>query len=368
MRAAAVSALGEVGPTPALLSSDVVLQNRAAVLRVISLLKDRRWRVRYLSTVALGKWGVVGATCAVSGRSMRFSSAAEADDRPVFDGVVGALVGAMQEGLVKHRVAGHALARLGAVGHETLIVLCRGDAVACVATAGGELPVRPHRGARRGQRGGAPHFFTPSSQMRAAAAFGLGTLAPWIAEIDEAVQVLYDAASMDPIPTVRAAALGSLARLSRGAAEQVVFLRIRSLHPQLYHALSDSGELVRLTAAELLAKAGVEGELLLVEAVQRDASAVVRSAAVHGLMRIGARAWRSLLLALGDNEASVRHAAADALLSVGLGALVAVVAAQPRAVGRQELRAALRPTDRARTPKGDVARLLETILQRLFHS
>ena len=63
----------------------------------------------------------------------------------------------------------------------------------------------------------------------------------------------------------------------------------------------------------------------LVEAVQRDASPCVRAAAVHGLMRVGARAARSLLLALGDTDASVCGAAMEALTCVGLDGLVAEV-------------------------------------------
>jgi HEAT repeat protein len=129
--------------------------------------------------------------------------------------------------------------------------------------------------------------------------------------------------------------------------------------------MRDVDEVVRMVAAESLAKAGPEGELLLVEAVQRDTIPIVRAAAVHGLMRVGRTTMRSIVGALCDPEAVVRDAAGLALRSIPRRALLRGVKEMPN----HQIVITLKAVKNARglfTNNGDhVLDLLEWLVARL---
>lgn len=82
--------------------------------------------------------------------------------------------------------------------------------------------------------------------------------------------------------------------------------------------LKDREQLVREAAAAALAEAGPHGELLLIEGVLKDSNPVIRASAAFGLMRIGARTIRTLLLAMNDRDSTVRQAVGRAIQYLGL--------------------------------------------------
>jgi len=79
----------------------------------------------------------------------------------------------------------------------------------------------------------------------------------------------------------------------------------------------DTHTSVAQSAAQALASCGPEGELMLVETLQRASNASVRAAACVGLARVGTPAVRSLLLALRDRSSQVRNAAGKGLRQLG---------------------------------------------------
>jgi HEAT repeat protein len=110
--------------------------------------------------------------------------------------------------------------------------------------------------------------------------------------------------------------------------DQIPALTSRSLLPVFYAALKDPDQSVRHAAATLMASFDVRtifqlcsispfietihslqaaGELLLVEALLKDESSLVRVAAAHGLLACGPRALRTLLLGLRDDDADVKQ-------------------------------------------------------------
>ena len=77
-------------------------------------------------------------------------------------------------------------------------------------------------------------------------------------------------------------------------------------------------------AACVLASCKPAGELLLVEALQRDRSPGVRRAACVGLARLGASSIQSLALALADEHPAVCQAAGEAVAKLGVHRIRAV--------------------------------------------
>lgn len=141
-------------------------------------------------------------------------------------------------------------------------------------------------------------------------------------------------ARSDKSAVVRLHILQALHRLSVANASQrqhqpIPLLDGRALLPTLYAGLKDMDPKVRSGAAKLLAGFDAGGELVLVEALLKDASSTVREAAAMGLSHIGARAFRTLLLGLKDVDVRVRAASASSLLRIDPNALNAYFAKRP---------------------------------------
>eukprot|EP01028_Stygiella_incarcerata_P003878 TRINITY_DN180_c0_g2_i1.p1 TRINITY_DN180_c0_g2~~TRINITY_DN180_c0_g2_i1.p1 ORF type:complete len:1266 (+),score=393.45 TRINITY_DN180_c0_g2_i1:155-3952(+) len=180
-----------------------------------------------------------------------------------------------------------------------------------------------------------------NTQVRIHAAFGLSFMdcdpdLP-VEVLDRVVSVLY-AASHDRVPLVRKAVLESLGVLARNMDSRVmngdrqltsVFLEPRSILPFFYGFLKDNDMMVGDVAGMLLACGGPHGELLLVEGVLRDSRAVIRERAAAGLVHVGPRAIRSLLLALMDQEERVQSACKKTILRFGADAIVEVALERP---------------------------------------
>uniref|UniRef100_A0A7S1KM31 Uncharacterized protein n=1 Tax=Percolomonas cosmopolitus TaxID=63605 RepID=A0A7S1KM31_9EUKA len=161
-----------------------------------------------------------------------------------------------------------------------------------------------------------------NSKIRMSAAVGLSsTPVESSATIDAVVETLFQAAN-DRVPLVRRAVLHTLGVLSRRAKESLTYLRAQSLLPFMYSFLKDHEKCVREMAAEVLAKAGPRGELLLVEGVLKDSNATIRCSAGYGLMHVGPKCVRTLLLALNDKDPHVTRAVASALEQIGAPAIV----------------------------------------------
>ena len=80
-------------------------------------------------------------------------------------------------------------------------------------------------------------------------------------------------------------------------------------HPRhhYHHHHQDHAKRVAQRAVRIIAACGPEGELLLVETLQRDRSATVRASACYGLGQLGVGSLRSLVLALCDSSEQVRR-------------------------------------------------------------
>lgn len=86
--------------------------------------------------------------------------------------------------------------------------------------------------------------------------------------------------------------------------------------------MKDSEVSVRETAAECLAAYGPHGELLLIEGLLKDSNPTIRASAAYGLMHVGPRTIRTLLLALNDKESHVRKAVSTAIDNIGVTAFI----------------------------------------------
>ena len=328
MREASINAMGRIAPCWCCASASYevgikLFEMEERIIRQCTKnLMDKSWQVRHAATRALQNWGqwVVGSGTAI------------------FE-AIHALVNAM---LNRHSVnpqAGcRAIAAMGQDGLMTLMAIIKADD-----------SLLPPKVSFHGRKSFCSRVL-PDSRLRAGAAKGMAGINPLgylsvgakgrIASGGEspvggqktlrrAVNVLLECCD-DPISIVRAACISTLAKLSRGSSERIVFLRVRCLHPRIYRAMMDPDKIVRLVAAESLAKHGPEGELLLVEAVQRDESALVRAAALHGLMRVGGQSLRSIIGALCDDSKAVRRAARESIESIGPNGLLVSVQRMPR--------------------------------------
>lgn len=132
------------------------------------------------------------------------------------------------------------------------------------------------------------------ADVRSAALMGLARVA------DEADLPAFEAALRDEVPTVREAAIRALTSLAGDAA-------IRWLE----QALLEGDDVLRLTAAETLAKCGDEGVAFLREMVESKYAAI-RRVGVIGLGLAGVRDGLERV-AQNDEQWSVRSAAAAAL-------------------------------------------------------
>ena len=339
-REASVGAMGRMAPcwccanAPYEAGVELFNMEESIIRRCTELLGDAAWRVRSRATLALKSWGqwVTGSGTAI------------------FDAVP-ALVSAMMKRRVNPLAGCKALAFMGCDGLRVLTCILRADDT--------ELP--------QAMEFGAFDFCSrvlPDSRLRSAAARGIGGINPLAKDLGSGmlrtVQTLLVGCD-DPIAIVRSSCIAALAKLSRGSREKVPYLRIRCLHPRIYRSMSDPDEVVRMVAAESLAKAGPEGELLLVEAVQRDSFPLVRAAAIHGLMRVGNSTLRSIVGALDDPAPSVRDAASAALLKIPRAGLVSAIKHMPK----HEIIITLKALAVPHTFDTNVSKLLEWLILQL---
>lgn len=169
-----------------------------------------------------------------------------------------------------------------------------------------------------------------NSKVRMSAAHGL-SFSPIerTSTMDSVVETLFHA-SNDRIPLVRKTVIHTLGVLALKAKESLTYLRAQSLLPFMYSFLKDPEKCVRETAAEVLAQAGPRGELLLVEGVLKDSNPVIRCSAGYGLMHVGPKCVRTLLLALNDKDPHVSRAVAHALEQIGATAIVNSLKNRPK--------------------------------------
>jgi hypothetical protein len=195
------------------------------------------------------------------------------------------------EASIKQRTAATALARLGNAGCRALTEVLA-----------------------------APDTKRPTSRVEAALALGTVTLSS--EERGEEARVLHEVVrallnvGADQDPRLRSAAIKALARLGvKDNAHSMTLLRRKSLLPFFFASMKDREAKVRHEAAAALARSQSHGELLLVEAVLRDMSPLVRRAGLVGLGLVGPQAIRTVLLALLDTVALVRGTACRTLLA-----------------------------------------------------
>lgn len=305
VRVAALRCLGRLVPSSAL------AKHRWAVQALRRALRDTRAAVRYAAIESVANWAE--AACQA----------------------VEVVAEVFIEGRVPRRLAAAALGAIGADGEIVLATVAQdkrhGDAV------------------------------------RVSALCGIGSYTSEHALEDPARSaVLCDAVTAllrDPSPLLRAGAVKTLHALGVRAEEQVPELRQRQVLPVLFRLLGDPSKGVRESAADALAATAPQGELLLLEGLQRVGSSRVRCAAAYGLARCGAQNSLALVLALRDAAAPVRNAAADALVWLGWSRVAACLEAmQPHS--RSTMLSAARDAMSAPDLPEAVRRLLKFVASR----
>jgi HEAT repeat protein len=146
----------------------------------------------------------------------------------------------------------------------------------------------------------------PDTFLRAGATLGLGVLGR------EQDMPLLEAALKDAEFDVRMAAIHALGRLALARNERALELVVATL--------LEADDEVQRVAAELLAELGPEGEAVLRDSAQHE-DLMLRRAAVYGLVAINEPWAREALehMQREDTEWLVRNAAAEALVSMGVG-------------------------------------------------
>ncbi|GKT36161.1 hypothetical protein ADUPG1_009179 [Aduncisulcus paluster] len=233
------------------------------IRKLIALLGDGLWIVRVASCVALAKIG----------------------DRA--QKAIPFLLHALKDGSLPRYQATRTLAMLGASGQRALLHV-----------------LRSQRGVIR---------------VKAAAAEGLAWTSIDSPILEEVSQRLCECVR-DRQPTVRCAVLRAITTLAKKTAQchtSITFLRSSNLLPLLYSFLKDREKNVALLAASLLSACGVQGEMMLNNALHQDTSVSVRESAVHGVACTGVKGLASLLLAFRDVSPIVRNAVSNAVLKLG---------------------------------------------------
>ncbi|GBG25284.1 Hypothetical Protein FCC1311_015012 [Hondaea fermentalgiana] len=213
-------------------------------------LRDPKWKVRRVATSALAAWAPL---CGAES--------------------IAALERGLRNGSLRSSDAGLALGKMGPEGTRALIQLAKDPNI--------------------------------SAQSRVAAIEGLAHtqhLGP--GSIGEhAVDTLFSALIQDVSSSARVAAVHALAKVADRAAGQsstgaaVTYkLNLRVLHPMLFAALEDPSASVATAAAQTLAAAAPEGDLLLVRAALQSENSRTRRITADALAGQGAHNLKTLLL------------------------------------------------------------------------
>jgi HEAT repeat protein len=227
---------------------------------LIALLRDSYWKVRTAACISLASAGHHIANSAI----------------PI-------LYRILRDGSINRNTVAETIVRLGPAGEKLLVDM---------------LNKEPNSNATL--RGGA---------IRALAFANV-----FSSNIDFVVEALFQLAN-DNMPSIRKEVLLTLKTLSEKAKLQVTYLKPRMLLPLYFKFLKDPTREVRDASTIGIVSTGPQGQLMLIEAMTKDESPLVRAQAIRGLGEIGPGTFRSLLLGLHDPHHTVRKAAAEAIHS-----------------------------------------------------
>lgn len=233
---------------------------------LLSLLKDSYWKVRTAACISLASAGPSIANSAI----------------PI-------LYKILRDGSINRNTVAETIVRLGPIGEKLLIDM---------------LNKEPNANATL--RGGA---------VRALAFANV-----FSSNIDFVVEALFNLAN-DNMPSIRREVLLTLNSLAEKAKLQVTYLKPRMLLPLFFKFLKDPAKEVRDASTTGIVSSGPQGQLMLIEAMTKDDSPIVRAQAIRGLGIIGPSAFRSLLLGLHDPHHSVRKASADTISEFSVEAI-----------------------------------------------
>ena len=149
-----------------------------------------------------------------------------------------------------------------------------------------------------------------NSKTREFIAKALSMSSPYDSTLGLAIELLLSM-SRDKNAEVRKACLSSLDKLRSQGNN---WSNIRDLLPFFYQFLSDTSNEVRECAINCIRNTGPQGQFLLTEGLTKDKSVLVRKECARGLGKIGASAFRELLLGLHDTNKTVRIAVGEAIL------------------------------------------------------
>lgn len=128
--------------------------------------------------------------------------------------------------------------------------------------------------------------------------------------IDITIELLINM-SRDKAADVRRTCLISLSKLRN---QENNYPGTRDLLPFFYQFLSDVSNEVRNSAIHCIINTGTQGQFILTEGLTKDKNALVRKECARGLGKIGATAFRTLLLGLHDSNKVVRTATCEIIL------------------------------------------------------
>ena len=227
---------------------------------LIYLLKDSYWKVRTAACISLASAGHNIASSAI----------------PI-------LFKILKDGSINRNTVAETIVRLGPAGEKLLIDM---------------LNKEPNGNAT----------------LRGGAVKALAYANVYSNNIDFVVEALFQLAN-DNISAIRREVLLTLKTLCEKAKMQVTYLKPRMLLPLYFKFMKDSAKEVRDASTLGIVSVGPQGQLMLIEAMTKDDSPIVRAQAIRGLGAIGPSTFRSLLLGLHDPHHSVRKSAADTMLS-----------------------------------------------------
>ena len=225
---------------------------------LIALLRDSYWKVRTAACISLASAGHNIASSAI----------------PI-------LYKILKDGSINRNTVAETIVRLGPSGEKLLVDMLNREPNA-------------------------------NATLRGGAVRALAFANVYSSNIDFVVEALFQLAN-DNVPGIRREVLLTLKSLAERAKLQVTYLKPRLLLPLYLRFMKDPVREVRDASTLGIVAAGPQGQLMLIEAMTKDDSPVVRGQAIRGLGEVGASTFRSLLLGLHDPHHSVRKAAADTI-------------------------------------------------------
>lgn len=103
---------------------------------------------------------------------------------------------------------------------------------------------------------------------------------------------------------------------------------------------------------------------MLIEGLLKDVNPVIRASAAHGLMLVGPKTIRTLLLALHDKDPKVIKAVATAIEKIGLAAIIETIKVRPRKQ-RESIVASAKEVLHSPFPLGAAIDILNEIIRQL---